>query len=214
MSKNPYAYGFWCLALVISVVGVAALLSSAYGNSPNYAAFHSGLSAWAGLAQAIAATVLVVAAFLGVNEWKKQLRHEKELNVVWETLAAVRRLEMSFNNLRAHLLVYTSDRDFNLSGFLLEHPIVGYLKSLEEHCLWMDRLFSENDWKWVSRASSFNMHVSSYRLLYSNTPALGSIQFVAAMASRSDTLETISREFQDSIIAMDRELLLIKRSLS
>lgn len=214
MSKNPYAYGFWCLFLVIVVVGVAASFSRAAGPPwPSYADFYSGLTAWASLAQALTSVVLVVAAFLGVNEWKKQISHEKELNVVWETMAALRRVEVAFHDLQAKLFVHALDGDFDLNNFAAGHPIGGYIKTLEDQCVWMDKVVSDGDWHWVPQSGSLNIHISTYLLLHTNAPFGDRTEFATLMASRSEALKTSVNDFNNQVRAMDQELQSLKKKL-
>ena len=157
--------------------------------------------------------ILVVAAFLGVNAWKKQIKHEKELNIVWDTMAALRRVEMAFNDLQAHLLFLSDDADFNLSVFASGHPIKGYAKALEEQCVWMDRIVAGGTWEWVNRSSFLSMKVSSYLLLYSNTPGGGTVEFASAMAGRVQALTDVHDGFKKEVGVMDVKLKTVKQRL-
>lgn len=88
---------------------------------------------WSIAAQAITSLALVIFAVLGFNTWKRQVR--KGMNVVWTVMAALHRGAVSFQRVATELLVSGTPVDFDVVRYRNDRALGGYLKELEEQCV-------------------------------------------------------------------------------
>ena len=111
--RNPYAFGFWCLAVAL-VLLTTAMLASAAISAAEMRDIIAAVAAWSTAAQAITSLALVIFAMLGFTMWKRQVRYEKGMNVIWTAMAALHRVDVSFQRVATELLVSGTPVDFEV----------------------------------------------------------------------------------------------------
>ncbi|WP_323614999.1 hypothetical protein [Pseudomonas putida] len=211
--RNPYAFGFWCLASAILVLATSVVVSAAVG-AEDVKELLTAIGAWSTAAQAMTSIILLVLAVLGFNTWKRQIRYEKAMNIIWSMMASLHRVGVGFQRVATELLVSGTKRDFDVVAFLNERTLGGHLKELEEQCVWMDRVVSDNEWEWVNHAETLKTHVIRYLVQYRNVPPCSEFEFVEVMAARSPELQSVMAEFKLESSTMSNKLKTLQKSFS
>lgn len=210
--RNPYAFGFWCLAVAL-VLLTTAMLASAAISAAEMKDIIAAVAAWSTAAQAITSLALVIFAMLGFTMWKRQVRYEKGMNVIWTAMAALHRVDVSFQRVATELLVSGTPVDFEVLTYLNERALGGYLKELEDQCVWMDKIVTDNEWEWVNHAELLRSHVIHYLVEYRDSPPASSgLEFVKAMAPRTDALQKAHAGFKEESSIMTRKLRALKET--
>lgn len=192
--KNPYIFGFWCLVVSLVLLFSVVIYSSTLV-TPKWTTWLVSANSVATIVQALTSIALVVFAVVGLNQWKRQIEHEKKINTIWAVMAAIHRVDVGFQNIVTELLILGVKQDFEVTVFLQERPLGGYLSELEEHCVWMDRVVTDSEWEWVNHAATLRALVVSYLAQYRSTPPCESLIFPSVMASRQEDLRKALENF-------------------
>jgi len=210
--------GFWCLFVALCTFAGGVIFSGVNEGKPDWQAFLSALNAWSTFAQAIAAAFVAAIAYTGLNAWKHQIKHEKEINVVWSTMAALQQVDMSFQRMTLEALIFglrtePSQPQINIIEFLNNQPLGGYLKALEEQCVWMDRVVTDNGWEWVNRSGFIYSRAITYLSLYRGAPPSSSAEFPEFMASKTTGITEALEQFKLEVSSMEMKLKELKQQL-
>ncbi|MFG0754889.1 hypothetical protein ACF8O8_19020 [Pseudomonas sp. TYF_14] len=208
--KNPYAFGFWCLAIVLVLLTTTFILSVPL-NKVEMSGVLTHVSAWSAAIQGIASIILVVFAILGFSTWKAQIKHEKVMSVIWTTQASLHRVDIDFQTIMVELSTSGVPFDLDVTTFLSQQELGSSLKELHEQCVWMDRIVTENGWEWVNHAGFLKGHVISYISRSRGSPSISDRLFCIG-SEQSAEINRAVNGFKSELAAMERKLKELNKS--
>lgn len=151
--KDPYAFGFYSACLALIVLVCAAMLSAGSGQA--YAVVDSA-SAVIG---ALAVSGIAGVAFAAYGTWKRDIRQNKTLSIIWDANVAFREIEIGFNEWffgPATEQRMASDHA-RLIAQLAVSPFGLALRAFKKQCILLDKMVVRDDWRWVNHAAELDM---------------------------------------------------------
>lgn len=164
------------------------------------------LSALASVVGGIAGLTAAVAAYFGVDAWKKQIMYGRYLAAIWDAKVHLRMLQRALTDstILQALMVYNG----NIQNADMKAELEASKKKLEEFeasfassCAVLDKIVTKNDWEWQNYASELGVY--STRLLRDPVQEIAGVVDVQKFF---EVRRTDHETFQNLLSRLDKRL--------
>src|SRR5690606_30188348 len=84
------------ISLLFALIALSLFIATSVEDYRAFEAMTQIISSVGALLGGFAALVAAVAACYGINAWKKQLRYQRELSIIWDALSSVRKVQLAW----------------------------------------------------------------------------------------------------------------------
>lgn len=146
---------------------MAILVGSAFIDSEKQQYLLTLISSMGSVFGGIAGIVAAVAAFLGVNTWKKQLKYGKHMSLIWSCMESLRNFQR--RNMQWYILAHA-----DCTGSKIPEETISVEKELLDNCIneldsyfnALDKIVVKNQWQWANYASTLQSTVSRFSIIF------------------------------------------------
>lgn len=188
--------------LLMGLAGVSVLVASAYFDSAKYSGLLDLISSIGSLLGGVAGTIAAIAAYIGVDAWKKQIKHGKHISLIWSCMESLRNFHRRYFQWYVYAYAYGTSQMDTASAMDVEKNLLdSSMEELSAHFSALDKIVVKNQWQWANYASMLAGSITSnVRVLreYREAPS-GILQL-------SKSLELTNTQLQESIDFLEEEL--------
>lgn len=153
--------------MYVGLIGISILLATTYFQTDKHVTILNVLSSLGGFLGGVASILAAIVAFLGVNTWKKQLKHGKHISLIWSCMESLRTFQSEvmdwYVEAYAHCIRSKESSDFlDLKKKRLEVT----LDTLSANFSALDKIVVKNQWEWANYAGTLKGSVVSTERLF------------------------------------------------
>jgi len=157
-----YKIGFIVVSLVLVTV-VGLLVSIASFNQEISAVDY--ISALGSLVGGVAGLSAAVAAFVGVDAWKKQIMYGRYLSAIWDAKVNLRMVQRALTDCSLMQGVMVNNPHIKSDEMKAElavnkEKLKELQDSFEASCGVLDKIVTKNDWEYQNYASELSAHIT------------------------------------------------------
>lgn len=125
------------------------------------------LSVLASLLGGVAGLTAAVAAFMGIDAWKKQITHGRYLAAIWDAKVNLRKVQgalIECSVIQSVQVNKTDDQFEQLEKDLAirKEQLKACESDFKDSCGVLDRVVTKNDWEWQNHASHLKMCATAF----------------------------------------------------
>lgn len=153
------------ISLLFALIALSLFIAASVEDYRAFEAMTQIISSVGALLGGFAALVAAVAACYGINAWKKQLRYQRELSIIWDALSSVRKVQLAWVRWLAFAMQMYRQVDITNGEDPTEKDLVTALEVLAHLFGDIDQLIVRNEFEWSNYATELRNEMSAAKHL-------------------------------------------------